>query len=140
MTYQLISIIFCTKIWLMNYFSTFQPLKIKIPWNSKKKTINDPQTLKNDQNWSYNSENEAKRDQKGWFLHAGIFLWEEKIMFSNPGPQTKIGWAMGILLIPRFWSGSTRNSVSFLVLVRGNFFISSESLFIWLYFGWSLHG
>ena len=42
-------------------------------------------------------------------------------MFSNPGPQTKIGWAMGILLIPRFWSGSTRNSVSFFVLVRETF-------------------
>ena len=50
------------------------------------------------------------------FLHAGIFLWDENIMFSKPGTQTKIGRAMGILLIPRFWSDSTKNGVPFLVL------------------------
>ena len=44
-------------------------------------------------------------------------------MFSNPGTQTKIGGAMGISLIPRFWSGSTKNSVNFLVFVRGFFYI-----------------
>ena len=55
----------------------------------------------------------AKRGQRGpkgdqmWpqgadFLHAGIFLSDENIMFSKPGIQTKIGQAMGILLIPRF--------------------------------------
>ena len=42
-------------------------------------------------------------------------------MFSNPGPQTKIGRAMGILLIPRFGWGSTKMVVVFLVLVRGIF-------------------
>ena len=41
-------------------------------------------------------------------------------MLSNLGPQTKIGRAIEILLIPRFWSGSTKNVVSFFVLVRGN--------------------
>ena len=35
-------------------------------------------------------------------LHAGIFLLDENIMFSKPGTKTKIGRAMGILLIPRF--------------------------------------
>ena len=44
-------------------------------------------------------------------------------MFCNPCPQTKIGRAMGILLIPRFWSGSNKTVVEFLVLVRGNFFL-----------------
>ena len=43
----------------------------------------------------------AKRGQMGSngadFLHAHILLWEEKIMFSNPGPQTEIGRAMAIL-------------------------------------------
>ena len=43
------------------------------------------------------------------FLHAGIFLWGAKIMFSNPGSQTKMGRAMGILLISRFSSDSTKN-------------------------------
>ena len=43
-------------------------------------------------------------------------------MFSNPGSKTKIGQAMGILLIPRFWLGSTKTVVEFLVLVRGIFF------------------
>ena len=42
-------------------------------------------------------------------------------MFSNPGPQTKIGQAMGILLILRFWSGSTKTGLEFLVLVGGFF-------------------
>ena len=32
-------------------------------------------------------------------------------MFSKPGIQTKIGQAMEILLIPRFWSGSTKSSL-----------------------------
>ena len=36
-----------------------------------------------------------------------------KIMFGNPGTNTKICWAWGYLLIPRFWSGSTKNSVFF---------------------------
>ena len=57
----------------------------------------------------------AKRGQKGQtgqrrpngvnradFLHACIYLLEEKIIFSKPSTQTKIGRAMGILLIPRF--------------------------------------
>ena len=43
----------------------------------------------------------SKRGQTGPngadFLHAGIF---GNIMFSKPGSQTKIGRAMGILLIP----------------------------------------
>ena len=36
------------------------------------------------------------------FLHAGIFLLDENIMFCKPGTKTNIGRAMGILLIPRF--------------------------------------
>ena len=36
------------------------------------------------------------------YLHAGIFLGEENIILCNPDIQTKIGQAMGILLIPRF--------------------------------------
>ena len=46
----------------------------------------------------------------------------------------KIGRVMGILLIPRLLSDSTKNSVLFLYLSEEIFFISSESLFIWLYF------
>ena len=58
----------------------------------------------------------AKRGQKGkiganmakWghtgliFCMYAYFYKIKKIMISNPGPQTKIGRAMGILLIPRF--------------------------------------
>ena len=40
-------------------------------------------------------------------------------MLCNPGPQTKIGRVMGILL----FSGIYKSSVTFLVLVRGNFFV-----------------
>ena len=29
---------------------------------------------------------------------AQIFLWEKRILFSNPGPKKKIGRAMAILL------------------------------------------
>ena len=36
------------------------------------------------------------------FLYAGTFLSDENIMFSKPSTKTKIGRAMGILLIPRF--------------------------------------
>ena len=55
------------------------------------------------------------------FLHAGIFLWDENIMFSKPGTQTKKGRAMGILLIPRFWSSSTETLYLFLYLSEENF-------------------
>ena len=48
---------------------------------------------------------------------------EEEIMFRNQGPQTKVGRAMGILLISRFRSGSTKNSLLWLVLVRGCLFL-----------------
>ena len=41
---------------------------------------------------------DAYASKKVDFLHAGIFLWEENIMFSRPDTQTKIGRAMGILL------------------------------------------
>ena len=63
--------------------------------------------------------NWATQGQMGSDLfNASIFLWEENIMFCNPGTQAKIAWAMWILLIPRFWSYSTKSSVTFLVLVR----------------------
>ena len=68
-------------------------------------------------------------------------------MFSNLGPQTKIGRAIGILLIPRFLLGSTKNSVSFLVLVRGIFYIilkliymalfGATALNFWVPFSWA---
>ena len=42
--------------------------------------------------------------QKPWRIgtlkHA--YFMRGKIIFINPGPQTKIGRAMGILLIPKF--------------------------------------
>ena len=57
-------------------------------------------------------------------------------MFSNPGSKTKIGQAMGILLILRFWSGSTKTVVEFLVLVRGNFFYIIWNL-IWMVLFWA---
>ena len=60
--------------------------------------------------------NRAKRGQMGlgFFLHARIFLWGEKS--CDPQPQTKIGWSTGILLIPRFWWGSTKKHCSFATL------------------------
>ena len=51
------------------------------------------------------------------FLHAGILLWEEDIIFSIPGTQTKMSQAIGILLILRFISNSTETGVTFLVLL-----------------------
>ena len=54
-----------------------------------------------DQTWP-KGPNGPKQDQMGsnvaGFLHSPIFLWDKKIMFSNQGPQTKIGRAMAILL------------------------------------------
>ena len=44
-------------------------------------------------------------------------------MFCNPGPQSKIGRAIGILLISKFGWGSTKTVVESFVLVRGNFFL-----------------
>ena len=44
-------------------------------------------------------------------------------MFCNPGPQSKIGRAIGILLISKFGWGSTKTVVESRVLVRGNFFL-----------------
>ena len=80
--------------------------------------------------------NEAKWDHMWliFYMHEYFYVIK-KIMFSKPGTKTKIGRAIGIFLIPRFWSGSTKTVVEVLVLVRGNcFFISSETLFDWLYF------
>ena len=52
------------------------------------------------------------------FLHVGLFLWEENILFSNLGTITKIDLAMEILLIPIFWSDSTKSSVSFKLYLK----------------------
>ena len=62
----------------------------------------------------------------GWIFACTHIFMRWKIMFSSPGPPTKIGWAMGIMLIPRFWWDSTNYDVVFLVWI---FFISSERLF-----------
>ena len=63
----------------------------------------------------------AKRGQMRPFfcMQAGVFLWDGNILFCESGTQTKICRAMGILLILRFWFGSTKRSVTFLILVRG---------------------
>ena len=42
-------------------------------------------------------------------------------MFCNPGPQSKIGRTIGILLISKFGWGSTKTVVESRVLVRGIF-------------------
>ena len=55
-------------------------------------------------------------------LMQANFWWKENIIFSNPGTQTKIGRAMRILFILRFWSDSTEGSFTFLVLVRRHIF------------------
>ena len=44
-------------------------------------------------------------------------------MFCNHGTQTKIGRALGILLIPRFCLDSTKSLITFLLLVRVNLFL-----------------
>ena len=50
------------------------------------------------------------------------YFYEMKIL-CKLGTETKIGRAMGILLIPRCGWGSTKSGVTFLVLVRGKFFL-----------------
>ena len=57
-----------------------------------------------------------KGAKRGWFTCRHIFI------FSNPVTQTKIGQAMGILLIPTFSSDFTKSGVLFSVLVIGIFF------------------
>ena len=72
----------------------------------------------------------------GFFTCTHIFM-RLKNHICNPSPQTKIGGAMGIFLIPRFWSGSSKTVVECLVLVRGIFSwdSSSRSPFVRAYVG-----
>ena len=65
--------------------------------------------------WGQTGPKKAKRGRN--------ILMRRKYHISNPGTQTKIGRAMGILLIPRFWSGSTKMVLEFIVLFRGNCFL-----------------
>ena len=59
--------------------------------------------------WGQTGPNDAKQGQMGLIFCMHTYFYErKKIMFSNPGPQTKIGRAMGILF----------DVVVFLVLVR----------------------
>ena len=52
-------------------------------------------------------------------------------MFCNPGPQSKIGRAIGILLISKFGWGYTKTVVESRVLVRGNFFLYNLKAYVY---------
>ena len=71
--------------------------------------------------------NGAKQSQTGpngadFFTRRNI-LWDGNIMFSKACTLTKIGRVMEILSFPRFWSSSTKSSLTFLIIFTGNFFL-----------------